>query len=92
MTIESNIPVNGTDKLLDTTEVTQANGDVTDREVIVLADPMDNAARLKVEKDPNTDDYKIEVRDKQLQQVCLLLDKIHEQQKLTNAFLEGILQ
>ncbi len=93
MTVESNIPVSGTDpeRLLDTTQVTQNTGDVTEREVVVLADPMDNDARLKVQLDPNTGEYLIQVEDKQLQQICNLLDSLVQEQKETNFLLKGIL-
>ena len=92
MTVESNIPVGGTDKLLDTTQVTQDTGRITEREVVVLADPTDNDARLSVQKPDNRANYHIGTEDPRLDSVIDLLSDLLEEQKMTNLLLEGLTQ
>jgi hypothetical protein len=61
---ESSLPIGKpTDKVLDTTQVTQTDGTVAEREGVFVGDPETAEARAKVGALFSTEDYALAVRD-----------------------------
>jgi len=90
---EGQLPVGNSGEYLDTTVVTQDSGVETHREAVVITDPEDNDARLKVKTSTVTSDYGITTRDPQIDDVItelrLITDelrKVHFQINLLTEF------
>ena len=63
MTTESKVQVGVSSDYLDTTEITQSDGQPAHREAVFIADPMVTAARAKVKNPYEYDEYHAMVLD-----------------------------
>ncbi len=92
LTIESSLPVAPTTELLDTTEVTQADGTVTHREGVFIGDPDKAGHRANVTAHTFgiSDQYSVLISGPELQNLCDLMSTLITEQRLANVYLSRL--
>ena len=89
---ESSLPVAPTDQLLDTTEITQADGTKAHREGIFVGDPIEASQRVQLQayQFANKTRYAAAVTSFELRNLCNLMSVLITEQRLTNTFLSRL--
>ena len=90
---EGNLPVGETGEKLDTTKVTQTDGSVVHREAVVVADPENNDARLRLEEFPFGIEtrFAVPITGMELKMLCGQMATLIEGQRVTNLYLSRLI-
>lgn len=94
---EATLPVGTTDKLLDTTEITQEDGTKAHREAVFIADPVDTRRRANVVRTRRSllktdvrNTYAVATADAQARRTASTLEAILDQLQVMNMHLESM--
>ena len=90
---ESTLPVGTTDKLLDTTEITQEDGTKAHREAVFIADPIysDRRVQLGAFNFGRETRYAASVTGMELKLLCEGMERLIEGQRLSNLLLNRLI-